>query len=538
MTNSISDIEEAEVIMLTGTNTAANHPVIAEKIKQAVLHGGAKLIIVDPREISLSRYAQICLRPNPGTDVAWINGMVRVILEEGLYDEDFVMGRTEGFEDLRRSLNEYDPDQVEKITGIPAAHLAEAARLYARAERAAIFYAMGITQHISGTDNVMALANLALLCGNFGIRGAGINPLRGQNNVQGACDMGALPDVFTGYQKVEDQAAAEKFSRAWGCELPSRPGLTVIEMMNAALEGKIRAMYVLGENPMVTDPDLGHVEQALRSLDFLVVQDIFMTETAALADVVLPGTCFAEKDGTFTNTERRVQRVRKAVEPPKEAREDWTIVSVVAARMGYDMGYANSGEIMEEIASLTPSYGGINYRRLEKGGIQWPCPSADHPGTPVLHVETFPRGRGLLTPVSYLPPAELPDDEYPFLLTTGRMLYHYHTGSMSRRSDSLSRKVMRGRVSISEEDAARLGLREGEGIRLSSRRGSLKSHAHISSRLQPGMVFATFHFGEELVNLLTNPALDPKSKIADLKVCAVRIEKLEGGDVDEGTATA
>ncbi len=530
MTNSISDIAEAEVILLTGTNTTENHPVIAERIKQAALSGRTKLLIIDPRELGLSRFAAIHLRPRPGTDVAWISGMAAVILNEGLHDREFIAERCEGFQEFEQSLAEYTPEKVEAITGISAAELVEAARLYGGAGRAAIFYAMGITQHVNGTGNVMALANLALLCGNLGKRGAGINPLRGQNNVQGACDMGALPEFFPAYQRVDDPNANEKFSAAWGVELPSHPGISIVEIMEAARKGDIRALYIMGENPMVTDPDVRHVGEALSSVDFLVVQDIFLTETAALADVVLPGACFAEKEGTFTNTERRVQLVRKAVEPPGEAREDHLIIAELAERLGSPVPHKKPDEIMEEIASLAPSYGGIRHNRLERGGLQWPCPDIDHPGTPLLHVESFPKGRASFNPVEYVASNELPDDEYPFVLSTGRILYHYHSGSMTRRSHNLEEKVGAGRVNINPEDAGRLGLREGDGVRLTSRRGYLTSHAHISSRQQAGSVFATFHFSEETANLLTNPALDPASKIPDLKVCAIRVERWDRGE--------
>jgi formate dehydrogenase alpha subunit len=529
MTNSIGDLDSAQVILLTGSNTSENHPVIAERIKRAVLRRGAKLIIVDPREMALSRYAFLHLKPRPGTDVAWINGMAAVMVREGLLDRGFVESRTEGFRELAEVLEGYTPEKVEEITGIPRGDLVEAARAYGGAERAAILYAMGITQHVSGTDNVMALANLALLSGNLGKEGGGVNPLRGQNNVQGACDMGALPGVFTGYQSVKDVEARKKFARAWKRDLPSEPGLSVVEMFQAALEGEISCMYIMGENPMITDPDISHVEEALRSLELLVVQDIFLTETAALAHVVLPGSCFAEKDGTFTNTERRVQRVRKALDPPGEAREDLHIICDLSARLGYPMEYKGAWEVMEEIASLTPSYGGISYRRLEKGGLQWPCPHPEHPGTPVLHVQGFPRGRGRLTPLEYVPPPELPDEEYPLVLSTGRLLYHFHSGSMTRRSSPLSRRVERGWVEVNPRDAERLGLRNGDKVRVTSRRGSLTSTLRISPGQQEGSVFLTFHFGEEAANLLTNPALDPKSKIPELKVCAVRLEKAGGG---------
>jgi formate dehydrogenase alpha subunit len=538
MTNSISDIEEAEVILLTGTNTTENHPVIGERVKQATLSGRTKLVVVDPRELDLSYYAVISLQQNPGTDVAWINGMAKVILDEELYDKEFIEERTEGFEEWRQSLHEYTPERVEEITGIPARDLARAARLYGKAKRAAIIYAMGITQHITGTDNVSSLANLALLTGNLGREGTGVNPLRGQNNVQGACDLGALPNVFTGYQKVSDEGANKKFSEAWKGELPSEPGLSVVEIMQAAQEGTVRALYIMGENPMVTDPDVGHVKEALESLDLLVVQDIFLTETAALADVVFPGVCFAEKEGTYTNTERRVQRVRKAVDPPGEAKQDLEIIAELSKRLGYTMPATTAEEIMEEIASLTPSYGGISYRRLKEEGLQWPCPDAEHPGTPVLHVGSFPRGKGKFTPVEYIPPDELPDDEYPYILSTGRLLYHWHSGSMTRRSHSLAEKVDRGWVGVNPKDARSLKLKEGDPVRVTSRRGSLVSHAHISPEFQPGLVFATFHFSEETANILTNPALDPKSKIPDLKVCAVKLEKVKGGEGVEAAATA
>jgi formate dehydrogenase alpha subunit len=528
MTNSIADIEASDVILLTGSNTTENHPVIAERMKQAVLSGRTRLIVVDPRELPISRYARLCLRPRPGTDVAWINGMARIIVEEGLCDRDFVESRTEGFEEFRSALAEYTPELVEKITGIPAAGLAKGARMYGKAGRAAIFYAMGITQHVTGTDNVTALANLAMLTGNLGKEGAGVNPLRGQNNVQGACDMGALPNVFSGYRAVGDAEANRVFSEAWGRKLPTDPGLSIVEMMQAAQRGKVRALYIMGENPMVTDPDVGHVREALSSLDLLVVQDIFLTETAALAGVVLPGTCFAEKDGTFTNTERRVQRVRKAVEPPGEAMQDLDIVAELARRMGYDMAAANAEEVMREIASLTPSYGGIDYGRLERGGLQWPCPDIKHPGTPILHVGAFPRGKGKFTAVEYLPPDELPDEEYPFILSTGRLLYHFHSGSMSRRSSSLQEKVREGWVGINPGDAREVKLKEGSPVRVTSRRGSIVSRVHITPQVQRGSVFATFHFAEETANILTNPALDPKSQIPDLKVCAVRLERAGG----------
>lgn len=525
MTNTIGDISKAEVILVTGSNTTENHPVISTYIKRAAKFGGAKLIVVDPRRITLTRYAHKWLRQRPGTDVAWINGMIHVIIQEGLYDRKYVEERTEGFEKLRESVKKYTPEYVEDITGIPASDLIEVARLYASGRPSTILYTMGITQHICGTDNVKALANLAMLCGNIGVEGGGLNPLRGQNNVQGACDMGGLPNVYSGYQKVEDQGAREKMQRAWGVDsLPERPGLKATEMIPAALSGNIKALYIIGENPLISDPDTSHVKKALESLDFLVVQDIFLTETARLADVVLPAACFAEKDGTFTNTERRIQRVRKAIEPVGEAMEDWKIIAHLANKMGFEMSYGCAEEIMEEIASVTPSYGGITYERIEEVGLHWPCPTRDHPGTPVLHREGFARGKGLFNVVEYIPPAELPDEEYPLLLSTGRLLYHYHTATMTRKVEGLNDLAPECFVEISPGDAESHGISDGDRIRISSRRGSIEAVARVSLRAIEGTIFIPFHFAEAAANVLTNPALDPVSGIPEYKVCAVKIE--------------
>jgi formate dehydrogenase major subunit/formate dehydrogenase alpha subunit len=395
--------------------------------------------------------------------------------------------------------------------------------MYAKAPAASIVYSMGITQHTTGTDNVLALANLAMLTGNVGRPGTGVNPLRGQNNVQGACDMGGLPDVFPGYQKVENDEVRAKFEAAWGVTLSAQPGRTVVEMINAAAEGELKALYVMGENPMLSDPDIAHVEKALEKIDLLVVQDIFLSETAALADVVLPAAGFAEKDGTFTNTERRVQRVRKGVEPPGEARDDWAITADLSRRMGYKMQYADAPAIMAEIAALTPSYGGITWERLEAGGLQWPCPTPDHPGTPILHKERFTRGLGKFHPVQYIPPKELPDQEYPFLLATGRILQHFHTGTMSRRSEVLDRLVSVGAIEIHPDDAARLGIADSQTVRVASRRGEIEIPARITDRVASGTVFLAFHYREAPANRLTISALDPVAKIPEFKVCAVRI---------------
>lgn len=525
MTNSISEIERAEVILVTGTNTTEMHPVIAGYVKRAVRQRGAKLIVVDPRRIDLVSYADIWLNPKPGTDIAWINGMIHVILKEGLEDRAYIKDRTEGLEKLQEVVRDYSPKKVQSITGIPAQDLERAARTYAKAKAASILYAMGITQHTSGTDNVKALANLAMLCGNVGIPNAGVNPLRGQNNVQGACDMGGLPNVFSGYQPVSDPDVREKMAKAWAVEsLPDKPGLTLMEMMEGAAKGKIKGMFILGENPMLSDPDLHHVEEALGKLEFLVVQDIFLTETGRLAHVVLPGVSFAEKEGTFTNTERRVQRVRKAVAPPGLARQDWEIICALSTRMGLPMAYEDPEAIMEEIRKVTPSYGGITYPRIEKIGLQWPCPTLDHPGTVFLHKDRFTRGRGLFHAVEYKSPPELPDQEYPFYLSTGRILYQYHGASMSRRSKGLFERAPRCEVEISPKDAERMGLKEGSVVRVRSRRGQIQAVARITDKAVEGTVFVPFHYAEAAANILTHASLDPVSKIPGYKVCAVRVE--------------
>jgi len=414
MTNPIADIEKSELVLVTGSNTTEAHPVIASFIKRAVESGRTRLIVIDPRRIPLTRFATLWLRQELGTDVAWTNGMMHVIIKENLFDRGYVERRTEGFEALKEMVQRYSPEYVSKITGIQADDLIKAARMYAHANPASIFFAMGITQHRTGTDNVKSLANLSMLCGNVGVPGGGVNPLRGQNNVQGACDLGALPNVFSGYQTVNDPVLRERMAGAWNVEsLPERPGLTVTEMVMGAGEGKIRALYIIGENPLVSDPDLNHAEKALANLDFLVVQDIFLSDTAKFADVVLPSASFAEKDGTFTNTERRVQRVRKAINPPGNSHQDWEIVCDLSSRMGYPMAYRDSEAIMEEIGRVTPSYGGITYTRLEKEAIHWPCLTAEHPGTPRLHAGKFTRGLGLFHAIDYIPPAELPDSDLP-----------------------------------------------------------------------------------------------------------------------------
>jgi formate dehydrogenase alpha subunit len=526
MTNSIAEIEQSKVILVTGSNPTENHPVIGAAIKRAVLEHGAKLIVVDPRKIELAEMATLWLRPRPGTDLAWINGLVHIIIEEKLMNINFIQERTEGFEELKAAVSAFTPSMVSGLTGIPEKDLFEAARLYA-GDRAAIYYAMGITQHSHGTDNVKALANLALISGNVGLPGTGINPLRGQNNVQGACDMGALPNVFSAYQNVNDPVIIEKMEKAWGVkDLSDKPGLTLMEITEGAKNKTIHGLYIFGENPVISDPDTHHLTEALQTLDFLVVQDLFLTETAQLADVVLPGTSFAEKEGTFTNTERRVQRVRQAIAPLGEAKPDWQIIAELSTRMGLPMNFENPEAIFEEMRSLTPSYAGITYQRINRAGIQWPCPTLDHPGTPLLHQERFTRGLGKFHALTYLGPKEVPDADYPLILSTGRILYHYHTGTMTRKSKGLEEKAPECLIEISPADAQALKIAEGDRVRVLSRRGDLEAKIKITERSPQGTIFIPFHYAEAAANRLTQTGLDPAAKIPELKVCAVRIEKM------------
>lgn len=527
MTNSIPEFgEDTQCFLITGSNTTEAHPLVASQIMKAK-ERGAKVIVVDPREIQIARLADLYLRPRPGTDVAWLNGLMHVIVAEELLDEDFVQSRTEGLEELLRVVREYTPERVEEISGIPANALREAARMYATHKPAAIIYTMGITQHTTGTDNVKSIANLAMLTGNLGIPGGGVNPLRGQNNVQGACDVGGLPNVYPAYQPVTSPEAKAKFEAAWGVEsLPGQVGLTVVEMVHAAGEGRLRALYVMAENPMLSDPDVQHTRECLEKLDFLVVQDIFPTETAQLAHVVLPGATFAEKDGTFTATDRRIQRVRKAVEPPGEAKADWEIICMLAQRLGArGFEFASPEEVMAEIARVAPSYGGVTYERLDREGfLQWPVPSPDHSGTPYLHREKFTRGRGKFHAIEFQEAAELPDEEYPFILTTGRLMFQFHTGTMSRRSEKLEQEAPGPYVEMNPEDAARIGLDGVRRVRVISRRGEIEVAVRLTERIRPGVVFIPFHYAEAAANALTHAALDPVAKIPEYKVCAVRVE--------------
>lgn len=537
MTNTIAELRNADCILVTGSNTSESHPIIALEIKTAVRRNNAKLIVADPREIEMTNFATLWLRQKPGTDVALFNGIANVILEEKLCNEKFIQERTEGFAELKEVLKKYTPEYVEKITDVPAQDIVLAARMYAQAQRGSIVYAMGITQHTTGTDNVLALANLALLPGHIGQESTGVNPLRGQNNVQGACDLGALPNFLPGYQKLENKEVKEKFEKFWQgmnqngsyqVKLPETSGLTVVEIFNAILSGKIKALYVMGENVMLSDPNVNHVEEALKKLEFLVVQEMFLSETAKFADVVLPSCSFAEKDGTYTNTERRVQRVRKAIEPIGESKPDWQIISELSTRMGYTMNYNSPGEIMDEIAHLTPIYGGINYRRLDNDeGLFWPCPDKSHPGTKILHQGKFTRGLGKFHPVEYKPPAEETDENYPLILTTGRILYHYHTGTMTRRAEGLNQLVPTGYIELNPSEGGKYGLKDGDLVKVSSRRGSILTKVYLTGRVTPGVVFIPFHFAEAAANVLTNDALDPEAKMPELKVCAVSLTPLK-----------
>ncbi len=525
MTNGISEIGAAACIFVIGSNTTAAHPIIGRQIHRAV-RNGTKLIVADPRETELCRIADIWLRQQPGSNVALLNAIARVIVKKKLLNETFIRERCEGFEAFESAVTDTDLTAAEQVTGVPAQQIVEAAKMYACSETATILYAMGITQHSHGTNNVRALANLALLTGHIGRPSTGVNPLRGQNNVQGACDMGALPNVFPGYQRVDDAKVLKKFEKAWGCKLKPNPGLTLTELFEAVDSGKIHALYIMGENPVVTEADTSFVEKAVSKLDLLIVQDLFLTETARLADVVLPAASFAEKDGTFTNTERRVQRVRKALEPVGQSRPDWMIICEIARNMGAKgFDFDRVEEIMEEIRAVTPSYAGITYERIEQDGLQWPCPDLEHPGTRYLYAEQFTTssGRGQFAAISYAPPAEVTSREYPLILTTRRSIFHYH-GTLSRKVDGLNTLRGEEQIEINPVDAASLEIGDGETVKVTSRRGTVRAKAKISEMTPPGVVSMTFHYPETRTNILTHAALDPVAKIPELKVCAVKIE--------------
>jgi formate dehydrogenase alpha subunit len=544
MTNSIADItEDARAYLVIGSNTTEQHPVIGMRLRQAVRKRGAQLIVADPRRIPLTDFAVLHLRHKPGTDIALVNGLMHLILANGWEDREFINQRTEGFEEIRPLIEGYTAEKVSKITGVPVEDLERAARILGENKPASVLWAMGITQHTTGVGNVMSLANLQMLLGNMGVPGGGTNPLRGQNNVQGACDLGGLPNVYVGYQRVTDPDLREKFARAWGLEadqLSLEVGLAVTEMMPLAAEGKLKALYVLGEDPVMSDPDTAHIRKALETCDLIVLQEIFPSETAPYADILLPGASFAEKDGTFTNTERRIQMVHKAIQPPGSAKPDWWIISELARKIlssskrqlkeadysGWD--YSDTAEIMDEIAALTPIYAGVSHRRLLEGEtLQWPVKDHNHPGTPILHTEQFSRGKGLFNPIEHIPPAELPDKEYPMVLSTGRVLFHWHGGQMTRRSAGLLAIYPQALIEVNDQDADRLGLNGNHRVRVSSRRGSIEAQALVTDRVPPGMVYANFHFPEASANELTIAALDPVAKIPEYKVCAVKVEAVE-----------
>ena len=473
----------------------------------------------------MAEVADIHLQHYPGTDIPLLNAMMNVIIGEDLHDKAFIAQCTEGFEELKNVVQKYPPARAGKITGVKSDLIIQAARLYARMKPLSNLYTLGITEHTVGTENVMSIANLAMLTGNVGRESSGVNPLRGQNNVQGACDMGALPDVYPGYQKVDSDDARRKFEKAWKAQLPSKPGLTISDMIIQARAGNVKALYIIGEDPMRSDPNEGHVREALEKLEFLVVQEIFMNKTAEFADVILPGASFAEKNGTFTNSERRVQRVRKAIEPLADSRPDWQIVCDISEQLGYPMQYTDTDEVMDEMASLTPSYAGISFERIEKEGLQWPCPDKDHPGTKYLHAGgRFTRGRGAFQAIEHRPPAEEPDDEYPFILTTGRMLFHYNVGTMTRKTHVLNREYPGNFVEINPNDAGRLGIAENADCTVSTRRGRIIVRAEVNEKIKEGVIWLPFHFTETPTNALTNDAFCPISRTGEYKACAAKVE--------------
>ena len=529
MTNSIREIPVSQGFLVIGSNTTENHPVMGSMIKKEVINNGKKLIVIDPRRIELSKYADYYFAINPGTNVAILNGFMHVLLKEGLYDKNYVEARCEGFEEFSKVIQKYTPEHVAEICGIDNPEdIVSAARLMAALKPMALYYSMGITQFVSGVNGVKSTANLQMLLGNMGVEGGGVNPLRGQNNVQGACDMGCLPNVYTAYQPVTSEDNKAKFEAAWDASgLSTKPGLTLLEMFNQAIAGNVKAMYTMGENPVGSDPNQHHIIEALEALEFFVAQDIFLTETAKYADVVFPACAFLEKEGSVSNTERRVQLMHKVLQPQGEVKDDWWIITQLANRMGAKWQYTKPEDIFEEIRKVTPSYAGITYDRAEWNLVQWPCPNIDHPGTQYLHKEKFSRGLGLFTPIDYTPPAEGTDFEYPMILTTGRILDHFHTGTMTRNSKVLDENVPEGYIELNPNDAENLNIIDKELVSVSSRRGSIRIKAKVTEKVKPNTVFIPFHFFEACANVLTIDALDPVCKIPEYKVCSCRIEKIQ-----------
>ncbi len=521
MTTSIADIDNAELYFVIGSNTTEQHPIIGSRIIKNVMNG-KKLIVADPRNIQLTNYSTVHLRHMPGTDLALLNTIANVIVEKGLYDKKFIEERTENFDEYLKVIDFYDLDRGSRITGVDPELIEKASVLYATS-RSIIFYAMGITQHFQGTQNVQAIANLAMLTGNVGKPGTGVAPLRGHNNVQGSSDMGALCDFLPGYRRVYDENGRSVFEQAWNCKLPSNPGLSLTEMFQAAYVGKIKAMYIMGENPLISEPEIEMIEKALKNLEFLVVQDIFMTETASLAHIILPSKSFAEKMGTFTNTERRIQLIRPFLDPPGNVLDDWEIFQLIARKMGYEWNYRSSEDIMAEISKLVPQYNGINYDCLGEIGIQWPVVNCK--GTEILHREKFTRGKGRFIPAYWERPSDFQDSEYPFILTTGRIYYQFHTGTMTRKVNILEREAPSPFVEINPEDAKSLGIRNDEYVTLKSKYGEVDVQARVSDIVPRGVLFMPFHYSESPVNRITNPHIDPQAKIPELKVTAVKIIK-------------
>ena len=516
-----------DCILLVGSNPEEAHPVVGMQIRKAVKFGKTRLIVVDPRDIGVTQFADVHLKLRPGTNVAFANGMMNVIINEGLQDQEFIDNYTEDYEKIKELVKEYTPEKVGEICHIDPEMLIEAARMYATAEKAPIIYCLGVTEHSTGTEGVMSMSNLALLTGKLGKSGCGVNPLRGQNNVQGACDMGALPTDYPGYQKVDNPEVKNKFEKAWGVTLSDKPGLKATDVFPAAIEGKIKGLYICGEDPIVSDPDTEHIKHALKSLDFFVIQELFMTKTAEYADVILPGVSYAEKEGTFTNTERRVQRIRKAVTVDGDMRLDTNIITDLMNAMGYPQKQLTSAEIMDEIASVTPSFAGISHQRLDNGeSLQWPCTSKNHPGTYIMHANGPVRGKALFYPAEFEPSKELPDDEYPFVLTTGRILYHYNAAAMTSRSKGLVDIANEGFIEINFKDADKLGIQNGEKVKVSSRRGEITAKARVGRKVSQGETWMPFHFADSPVNELTNAALDNFARIPEYKVCAVNVEKI------------
>lgn len=535
MTNSVNEILGSELLFVIGSNTTEAHPIIGNKMKQAV-RKGTILIVIDPRSIELAEMADIHLPLKSGSDIALVNGLIHIILKEGWEDREYIEERTENFDALVESVESYTPERVSEITGISKEKLYQTAELYAKTKKAGIYYTLGITEHTTGTANVMSLANLALVTGHIGIENAGINPLRGQNNVQGACDMGALPNTYPGYQPVTDPKAIEFFSHLWNVKVNEKDGLRIPEMMDGAHEGTVKALYVMGEDPILSDPDANHVRAAFEKMDFVAVQEIFMSETAKLADVIFPATCYAEKDGTFTCSERRVQMVRKAVDPLGESKLDWVIIQEIAQRMGAEgFNFESAEDIFEEVRKATPSYRGMTYERLVKeNGLQWPCPTTSHPGTKYLHKGMFPRGKASFVPVEYEPPTETVSADYPMLLTTGRKLGHYNV--TTRFSTLLGSIHPFEEAEISPQDADALGLVTHDFVRVTSRRGSVMTRVLVTDRVTPGLMFMTFHYPETPTNELTQNAYDPVTLTGAYKISAVRVEKLNDEEIAKFTA--